>query len=246
MIDAIVTQLATCPTLNQVARTDSLDVNSADSAATLKSIIGGVLSRVYPLKFPEGPTLPAAVYQLVKIEKTEIDGFELGSTDIYVVSVRAETFAELVTLADQIETAIATYTDVSNAIGATVVDIATHYDDVLDEYYLHIETHITTAVMGNDQSYPAAFVHPIGASASGSVADNFISQRVTEQFAVLLVAPSADIGSIRKDVRDTLLGYQPGVTTEQIEYDAGVVVKIDAHITTWRELYSYAHFIRQT
>lgn len=87
---------------------------------------------------------------------------------------------------------------------------------------------------------PAAFVHPLKETAldGNQLGAHAHRQIVTENFAVVIVCPLAELEQRRDEVRNTLL---PGPLQDrqwQTNYVEGEVLDLDRTTIWWRETYS--------
>lgn len=211
----------------------------ADTAKTITGYLQGVVGQsVYPLYISDDPE-PAetAVYQPVRMEFLESDQHQIGRVDSYVISIRARTFTRL----KQLSTAA-----VDAAVdqqGLEVRDAAADYEPDQKQCRAHLQLDALTLpdAVG---APPALFVYEQGAQATGNELDNAVHQWVTEQVAIVCVAPQSAMRGLRDQIASTLLGQQAGPYDEPYLYAGGQPLEQIGGLAFWREVYTWRRYLR--
>lgn len=97
----------------------------------------------------------------------------------------------------------------------------------------------------NEQA-PAAFLYPGDESGEPSVFDNVTKQRLTLQIIVVLICPIAELTSLKKTLRNKVLGWQFDDDHDPLEFLNAKPVDIKSNHIWWRETYVTRTHIRPT
>lgn len=103
------------------------------------------------------------------------------------------------------------------------------------------------AAQANPRAVPAVFVIPLEENPSPNEVDSFVIQRVAVTIGVILVvrnvsdttgeAAGEDMETLRKAVKDQLLGWQPSAEYDPLERGrSGLLTFKDSHMW-WQDIY---------
>ncbi|MAF43066.1 MAG: hypothetical protein CMI54_02695 [Parcubacteria group bacterium] len=248
ILDNIVTELDdNCAALSSAVAAHTVTTLSADAMAVLATLLDSTVSdRLYALRLPEKPVYPNIVYHPVSSKPLGVDGFELLRTETFVLEIREEGhdgFNDLITLLNTIQAAVITYTDAGNIGAMEVIDSRIEFEDEQLTYVAFLQVEVTF-LNAASQATNAAYVYLINASAGESIVNTFKNQVVRESFAITLVCLSSNTETLRGQVEDCLLGFQPVADGFQMEYASGNQVGVFGHIEVWREVYSLKRIIK--
>lgn len=239
-ITPIITRLqAECPTLSQVlaARNGGSTAPAATQAALYSLLTSVVGTRMYPLQAPENVAHPSMVYQLTSSFPAQFDGYDVLHTDQYVLMLRGQDYSELLTIADTIVGLI-------NGQPIDVTDMLHDFDERESLYRINFELSYSY-IAASAQTLPAAFVYTTSQSASPSSFDNRIKQRVSSEYAILLVTTDDNIAVLREEVQNALLGWQQTSGHHEMEYGAGLAIESVGGMAVWRDIYRDSFYITQ-
>lgn len=242
-LDDLITQItANALSFNTVTKVD-LSSGAVDSAAELVTALSSTFStRVYPLTLPEPPVHPSAVYQLVTTPRIQIESIDVAQRHVYVLSVRTDTLAELITKVDATRTALD-----ASAWSIEISDQTAGYDEKQQHYRCDIELIFSYASFAQDAAdLPAVLVFEDSTDADESNLDNCIKQRVTTGFSFIIATTGSDSESLKAELRTALLGYQSNTTEEDMQFRQSVRIQSTGKLTLWRESYFYRHWIKET
>jgi hypothetical protein len=241
-IDDIIAQItAEAPSFNTVTKVD-VSAGAVDSAKELVSALSATFSaRIYPLTLPEDPTHPSVVYEMVTTPRIHLDGIDIAQRHVYVLSIRADTFSEMITKVDATRTALA-----ASAWSIEISDMLSGYDDEQQHYRTDLEiifSYASFAPLAAD--LPAVLVFEESQKANESVLDNCIKQRVATDFSYIIATDSSDMDSLRSELMTALLGFQSDPSEEDTQYRQGVRIPSTGNLSLWRETYFYRHWIKE-
>lgn len=237
-LDSLINHLNAAGTGIDFRNPDNLTPASADASAILYGFVNPVVD-CYPSKIKEGAAYPVAAYEPVGVEWFGDEDLKLFRTDKMVLTIKADTLDESLSLIDQIETAVLS-AQVNNVLtGIEVVDTAIGIEAERNKRIVAIEFDITT-FNSSAQSLPAAFVYQSSQAATELVTTSN-RQTHTYKFEVLVVAPSLEIDAKREAVRAALVGYQPG--NWPVEYTQGQRLGTIGKYSVWRDSYQYKQIL---
>lgn len=214
------------------AASSHADPSRADTALTMMALLEPLVSdRAYPLKLPDSPVLPNAVYQPMARNHLDADGYLLGRVDIYMVTLRAQRFDELQQLVDALDGAVSGHTGVDSI---EITDAAQEYEDEQQQYQAHFEIQVAT-LSTSTPSLPAAFIHSVDSEAEPP-RTTCRHQTITEMVAVVLVANQNDIESLRTRAVSALIGLEHPDAIAPLEDVGGQQVAVSGRHVYWREL----------
>lgn len=253
MIDltSYVTAVDTIPGIAQVIQPERVANSTVDTSALLVGLLGASVSgRIYPYHLPENPVYPSATYELTGSKRSEVDGYIITATDIFLISIQAETLAAIITAVDSAKTALIGYTGSGVAGGIDIVDQAVTWHSDLKRYEAAMEVHITHLARAS-QAMPAYYLYPLTEAASENRAMNAVSQMVEAQFAGLLVAqmPSTGvygINALRDSVYQKIINSIPTSGATRTERVQSNVAGLVGSVVVWRDVFSVnykTHFI---
>lgn len=244
-LSALVTKLGNVSELGQVVEASPGGWQTpVDTAAELYSLLGSLVgNRVFPLTEDEiDAALPNIVYQQVSSQAGFVEGYRVTQTDGYVLMVRVArtgTYAALLTLLGQINTALA-----GSTYSIQIEDVLLDYDDQQETYRANLDVRVTYLSAGA-QTMPAAFVYPVNRFAGPEQFDNFVGQRVTNEYGIVLVTADGDLQTLMDAVQAELLGWQRVSAGDPFTYVSGKNLEGVAGLEVWREVYADSDYIRQ-
>lgn len=239
-IDTLITYLGiNAPSFSTITK-DAIDTSGADHAAALFALLSPVFStRAYPLTLPEGATFPAAVYELASQHNQKIDGTDVATHAVYVVSVRTATFAELVTKVDAIKTAFG-----ASTWAIEITDQNAGYDPQREHFRADLEV-VLTASSFAPSAMPGLLVYHDSEQASPSSLDNCIRQRVTSNYGFVIATQDGDVATLRAELQAALLGYQQVTTDDDMQYLRGERAPSTEGLELWRDIFYNSYSIRE-
>ena len=105
------------------------------------------------------------------------------------------------------------------------------------------------------QAVPAAFVVPLEERAGHNALDTGISQRVDTRFGVILAvrnlrdgvgaAANDDLETLRRAVKDALLGWQPAGADDVCTFGGGRVLQLANQVLWWQDDFLTAYYERK-
>lgn len=241
-----VTAVDSIPGIAQVIQPERVANSTVDTSALLVSLLGAaVANRIYPYHLPENPVYPAATYELTKSQRRDVDGYIITATDIFIVSIQAETLAAIITAVDTAKAALISYTGSGVAGGIDVVDQAVTWHPELKRYEAAMEIHVTHLARAS-QATPAYYLYPLSEDASENRAMNAVSQMVEVQFVGLLVAqmPSTGvygINTLRDAVYQKIINFVPYPGATRTERVSSQVSGLAGAVVLWRDVFSVAY-----
>lgn len=239
---ALITKLETVGLLQQVvaaapsgyvAPVDS----SADIVTTLSPIVG--TGAVYPLTQEDDAVVPSLVYQLARSNSGELDGYVVTQTDVYLMRLRCATYDDLITKFEAIVAALpgATYE-------MEVTDVLFDYDEKQEVYRCNLEVTVSY-LSATAHTLPAAVVYPLDRSAGEPTSDNFVTQRIDNEYSIVLLTKDGNITPLMDAVMDALLGFQQTPEHGEMQYVTGSNLEGVAGLVVWREIYRDAEWRSQ-
>lgn len=242
-ISGVVTQLGNVSALQQVLEAPKGSwTTPVDSGGELVTQLSGTFStEVYAVQQGHEPSYPTCVYALRSAQPLVVDGYQVAQTDIYELEVRAETYDEIVTLTDSINTQLS-----AASIAMTITNAADGYESDpagTGKYVRFFEVEIAYAA-SSTQTLPAALVYPIDRTSNESAFDNHIKQQVFNEYGIVLMAESS-ISTLLDDVMEQLLGFQQEAGWNDMEYVEGRALDGVAGLEVWREIYTDSNYIEE-
>ncbi|MCP1314389.1 MULTISPECIES: hypothetical protein [unclassified Halomonas] len=225
------------------ASSSEADPSRADTVPGLVMLVDPVVEQaLWPLNLPSEAPPTNGVYNLAGQSAIEVDGYRLGRVDTYVLSLRSPTFDPLRRMTTELIERVAAQ---SGTEGWEITDAATDYEYDQRQYRAHFELEATSLAMAAP-ALPAAFVHPVQATADPNVLGTMdVRQTVTEHIAVVLVAEQSDVDAQRRAISEALLGLEsPADAVAPLEYGGGQRVAVSGSHVYWRELYRYDRLMR--
>jgi len=215
-------------------------IDAATASAALKTLLAAAVTNAYAVEIPEGKTPTDAVYRLVSARPVEVDDVRVITAVTFVVTVRATTYANLMTAIGNIETQV---TASSDAISIT--DAALDFDDNKNYFLAGIEVVYAVPAVAGGSNWPALLVDVQGFEAGGELYDNFVKQRVQRGYGFMLVSTTNNIATLRTDLQGALLGWQQAATDNPFNYQAGAPVKLPGGLYAWRDIYFDSGYISE-
>ncbi|UBR49817.1 hypothetical protein KF947_21315 [Halomonas sp. FeN2] len=240
MISTIVSALGAAGI--HASESSEADPSRADTAPFLVALVDPVVSgQLWPLNLPADAPETNGVYQLAGWSSVEVDGYRLGRVDTYVLSLRAKDFDPLRLMTTALIDRVA---DHAGNESWEITDAATDYEFDQRQYRAHFELQCATLASSHITT-PASFVHRVTSlAAPNSLATFEVSQTVTEQVAIVLVASQSEIDTQRQVISTALLGLELGSeAVSPLEYERGDPVASSGRYVYWREVYRYQRLI---
>jgi hypothetical protein len=231
------------PGIAQVIQPERVANSDVDTSALIAGLIGPLVgSRVYPYKLPATPVYPSATYELTGCQRKDVDGYIITSTDIFMISVQAETLADIITTVDAVQAALIGYEGAGVAGGIDIVDQAVTWHNDIKRYEAAMEAHITHLARSS-QAMPAYYLYPIAEQATENRAMNAISQMVETQFVGLLVAQMPATGvyginALREAVYQKIINSVPGSGATRTERVQSNIAGLVGSVVLWRDVFS--------
>lgn len=220
-----------------VAAPGGFDVQ-IDASAELFGLLDSLVSNhVYPLTMKERKATPSIVYTLVGVDHLQVDGYKVTQTDRYVLELRTGSYSDLLSLVPNCITALRT-----SGYSIEPIDMVFAYEEDQKIFHAELEIEVSYPLVGggpsdaNVDQLPMAIVYPIGRSADASDVDNYTSQRLTNQYAVVVLATSG-LSTVLDAIRGKLLGWQRAATSDAMEYVTGSSLGGVGALQLWREVY---------
>jgi len=244
MFDLSIVQTAlinNAPSLEQVVLPDGDGSQGVDTAALLVSEIGSLLSdRLYPLRLPEDPSHPSAVYRLMGSQSVNIGGYPILQEDSYLLAVAGGQYGTVKTTTNSIRSALLAYTQSGGAGTAVVTDAADDYRRDVDLFETGMAltfTHLAQAA----QSVPAAFVYLLNHDARPENKYRTVSVEEESRFAVLLVdrIPTGGITELSakaEEIRSAVLAISESGWRRPLWY-GGDVIAVHNTLALWQETF---------
>jgi hypothetical protein len=234
-------QLLTNAGINAAASSNA-DPSTAITATIIPDLTQALVSQhCYPLMLPDDEDPDEfAIYQPVSMRFIESDGYRLGRIDSYLLSLRAKKFSRAQQLSTDLIDAVANYRGTASL---DITDAAADYEHDQKQYRAHLE--LDTATLAASIQWPAVLIHRIAATAKrDDLATGGSSQSVTEQVAVICIAPESQIHSLRDDVAGAIIGQSSGEYSDTYEYAGGQLIAVAGSIAYWREVYTWRRYLR--
>lgn len=234
---------ANVPAIAQVIQPERVSLTTLDNSALLTGLLEpSVSNRVYPYKLPESPVYPSITYELTGQHREDVDGYTITKTDVFIVSVQAETLADLITVVDSVRTALINYADTGAAGGIEITDQAAIWQSDLQRYEAAIEVEITHLSLPS-QATPAYYIYPLMEKADENQSMNGVLQQVDEQFVGLLVTqvPATGVSGIkalRESVHGQIINKIPEAKAGRTELVQGHVAGLVGSVVLWRDVFS--------
>jgi hypothetical protein len=244
MFDLSIVQAAltsAAPSLEQVVLPDGDGTQGVDTAALLVSELGSLVSdRLYPLRLPDDPAHPSAVYRLMGSQAVNIGGYPILQEDSYLLAVAADQYGTVKTTTDSIKTALQSYTQSGGAGTAIVTDAADDYrrDVGLFETGMALTfTHLAQTT----QTVPAAFVYLLNHDARPDNKYRIVSVEEESRFAVLLVdrIPTGgvtELSSKAAEIRTAVMAINESGWRRPLWY-GGDVLAVHNTLVLWQETF---------
>lgn len=181
-------------------------ISTADELVALFS--GTFGGRVYALHRGTEKTNPSMVYSLVSIERYTVGPYVLTHQDRYVLEVRADSLASLVTAVDAVSVIVR-----DSTLGLHVTDMAMDWDNDTQEWGCMLELLVALPSTGSGVT-PAALVVPLGRTWQSPGYDNVPRQLGTRKHLVVTLTAGADAQTLEQAAIDAVQGKQgPGYFT---------------------------------
>ena len=223
------------------AESSNADPSTATTSVTLYELVNPLISGgCHPLRLPdeENPD-EFAVYQPVGLDFIESDGYRLSRIDRYVLSLRSPSYTRLEQISGELIDKVA---DQTGSVSMDINDMAADYEPDQKQCRVHID--ISAGTLASSIQWPACLVHRIGSRATENDLITGFSQTVTEQVAIVCVAPSDDIQTLRTQVAQAIIGQLPDETSDEYQYVSGQLIGISGPVVFWREIYSWNRYLR--
>jgi len=239
------------PGIAQVIQPERVANANVDTSALIVSLASSAVgTRIYPYHLPAAPTYPSATYEQTGLVRKEVDGYIITSTDIFMVSVQAETLAAIIAAVDTARAALIGYTGTGVAGGIDIVDQAVTWHPELKRYEAAMEVHISHLARPL-QTTPAYYLYPISEEASENRAMNAVSQMVEAKFVGLLVAQMPSTGvygnnALRESIYQQIINSIPAAGATRTERVQSNVAGLVGSVVLWRDVFSVrykSHYI---
>lgn len=214
--------------------------SSADIVSTLEPVVG--VGGVYPLTLGDDAKLPNLVYQLAQSNSGEIDGYVVTQTDVYLLRLRCATYDDLVARF------AATVAALPNATyEMSITDVVWDYDEKTTAFRANLELTVSYLAADGGASHvlPAAVVYALDRSAGETTSDNKITQRIDNEYSIVLLTKDGNITPLMDAVMDALLGFQQTSEHDEMQYVTGSNLEGVAGLVVWREIYRDAEWRSQ-
>lgn len=224
-----------------VAESSNADPSSATTSENLYQLAQPLLAGgCHPLRLPDNEDPEEfAVYQPVGLDFIEADGHRLGRVDRYVLSLRAPSYTRLEQVSRILIDQVAAQ---SGSVSMDINDMAADYESEQKQCRVHID--ISVGTLSASIHWPACLVHRIGSRAAENDITGGYSQTVTEQAAVICVAPEGSLQTLRDQVASVLIGQLPDDLSDEYQYVSGQLIGISGAVVFWREIYSFQRYLR--
>ncbi|MCK9504699.1 MAG: hypothetical protein M0Q95_11020 [Porticoccaceae bacterium] len=234
------------PGIAQVIQPERVTSSDVDTSALLAGLIGPAVSnRVYPYHLPATPVYPSVTYEQTGSQRKDVDGYIITSTDIFMISIQAETLADIITTVDAVRAALIGYKGAGVAGGIDIADQAVTWHNDIKRYEAAMEVHVTH-MASLLQATPAYYLYPVDEQASENRAMNAVSQMVAVQFVGLLVAQMPvsgvyGINALRDAVYQKIINAVPGSGATRTERVGSNVAGLVGSVVLWRDVFSVAY-----
>jgi len=231
------------PEIQQVIQPERASTTDVDTSALLTELLEPhVGSRVYPYKLPVDAVYPSLTYELTGQQREEVDGYIITKTDIFILSIQAETLAGLIAVIDDVRNTLITYSATDAAGGIEISDQAIAYQNDLQRYEAALEVRVTHLPLAS-QATPAYFIYSLQEKAQQNESMNGVTQLVDEQFVGLLVAqvPASGvsgIGPLRTDIFNQIINKMPQQNAGRTEFMHGHVAGLVGSVVIWRDVFN--------
>lgn len=92
---------------------------------------------------------------------------------------------------------------------------------------------------------PAAFTFPMEESAGPNRQDNNVAQSLTTDWAIFVVCLLSELETVRGEIRDSMLGWQPTNLYDSTVFVSGQAEDIKGTYIWWRDVYRTSTHIRK-
>jgi len=228
VIDALTASAA----FGQVAAAPvSLGQPTVDTGKAIKTLLrDSFLGNFDPLTLGAEPTHPSMVYQLVSSGWLRLLGHAIVHTDQYVFYLRAEKYADLITVAHSVVTTIE-----SSDYAIEVTDMLVDYDDQQKLYRCNMEIAFTQPV-GNG-ALPAALVYPLGSDSAETAYDNCDDQLQTNRYAVVVLTTNNDLHPLVATATNALKGLQETPAHQPMQHQSGEPMETPGGLSMWHSVF---------
>lgn len=96
---------------------------------------------------------------------------------------------------------------------------------------------------------PVVYIYPALEEARRSDTDNFVTQSIECQFALMIGVDNTTIDtldSVRDEIRAAMLGYVISADYDAIEFLRGEMLDNSASVVWWRDTYMTVRYVRQS
>ena len=232
-IPFITTKLTATESFGQVAAAPvSVGKPPLDTADELTKLLKEIFSTgsFDPLKLENEPTHPSLVYQLVSSGWLRLQGYAIAYTDTYVLYIRANSLAEIITKVDAVVTAIE-----ASAHAIEVTDMLAEYDDEQSLYRCNMEIAFTQPA--GDGSLSAALIYSAGIDGFPNEYDGECSQRRMNNYAVVTLTIGNDLDTLRNAAEGALVGHQVGDQYTPMQLKSGSPIELPGGLQCWQDIY---------
>lgn len=236
--------LANVPQIAQIITPERVSVSTVDTSSLLVELLGPINNdRIYAYKLPDNPVYPCITYEQSGFTRTEVDGYIIAKTDIFLISIQAEVLEDIIAKQLACNEALLQYIPVNAAGGIEIIDQAVTWQSDLQRYEAAIQIEVTHLTLPSQQT-PAYFIYPMPLEADKSQSMTCTSQLVHSKFAGLLIAqvpPEGVTGlrAIRESALQQILGKKkPGSADQRAELVKGGPVGLIGAIVLWRDIFN--------
>jgi hypothetical protein len=236
--------LANVPAIKQVILPELVQACNVDTSALLTTVLSPVMdNRVYAYRLPDKPVYPALTFEQQGMDYAEMDGYPITRTDSYLLSIQANVLSDIITKANAVEETLIEYAATGVAGGMQIVDKATRYQYDLKRFETGIELNVVHLALASQQ-IPVVYLYPLQQKAEENRSQRSIVQKVSTQFAAILVMSMPETGLSGIDtnlsaVRSQIIGKKSTLATGAlVELVSGQEVGKIGSLVCWRDVYS--------
>lgn len=218
-------------------------VDAAAASAALKTLLQAAVGKVYAIEIPEGKVVTDASYRLVSARPVEVGGVRVLTAVTFVVTVRAASYAALMTAQAAIETQVAA------SLGAiSILDAMQDFEPVKNHYLVAMEMQYAVpavpAESGSD--WPALLVDAVDYTGDPAGAELWpIRQRVGRRYRFIILDDSNSLATLRLELQNALLGWQQQQADHPFHFVEGSAVSLPGGLYGWADTYSDSTYINQ-
>ena len=218
-------------------------VDAAAASAALKTLLQSAVTEAYAVEAPEGAEPTDSIYRLVSARPVEVDGVRVMSAITFVVTLRATSYAALITALGSVEAQVQ-----ASAAAISITDAAMDFDTGKKHFLADLElVYAVPAVAGGvDGNWPALLVDVVDYIGDPEGADLMpIRQRVERTYRLMIMTTGDDLVALRQELEAALLGWQVSAADWPFHFVDGRQVSLPGGIVGWADVYTDAGNIYQ-